>query len=99
MAAVQATLAAAAKSGDEALREQAAELTKGAAPELPAELQRKSRKGMSAKSPYGQYRGVRRRTVRLGRATGPGSYAEESPQQIINRERERAAARFAEAHV
>jgi hypothetical protein len=41
---------------------------------MPEELIGKRRRGMSAKSPYARYRGARKRSTRLARATGPGSY-------------------------
>lgn len=60
---------------------------------LPDTLKGKRRQGMSAKSPYGRYRN-RCATIhahvwpkRLARATGPGSYAEASPQDLIRAER------------
>lgn len=96
MSAVAAFIAATAESGDEKLKAEAAELLKKPV-EMPASLQGKSRNGMSAKSGYGRWRGARMRNVRRARATGPGSYAEMTPNQEMRSRR--AKDRFNAEHV
>lgn len=62
----------------------------------PAMLQGKRRNGMSAKSAWARFRSKQALYAdfilgfpnrRLKRATGPGSYAEASPQQLLNAKR------------
>lgn len=96
MSAVQAFIARTAESGDEKLKAEAAELLKKPV-EMPASLQGKTRRGMSASSGYARWRGARFRTVRLGRPTGPGSYAEMTPNQEMRSRR--AKDRFNSEHV
>lgn len=56
------------------------------------------RKGISAKSPYARAKGALPHGPRRARATGPNSYAAESPQQESNRRKRQLSALYRHDH-